>query len=96
MASVYLILTTFPGRSVSAHSPLKYVHPRFLAYNIPPNFSRTFGTSSVSLTKPSAETAECHYLTFGPSLLCNTNLTDFTLEWIWTNPKTEPSLGKVP
>jgi len=39
-----------------------------LAHNIRPKFGRTFGTRSVSLPKPSAS-AECHNLTFGPSLL---------------------------
>ena len=39
-----------------------------LAHNIRPKFGRTFGTRSVSLPKPSAS-AECHNLTFGPSLV---------------------------
>ena len=40
-----------------------------LAHNIRPKFGRTFNTCSVSLPKPSAS-AECHNLTFGPSLVC--------------------------
>ena len=39
-----------------------------LAHNIRLKFGRTFGTRSVSLPKPSAS-AECHNLTFGPSLI---------------------------
>ena len=39
-----------------------------LAHNIRPKFGRTFSTHSVSLPKPSAS-AECHNLTFGPSLV---------------------------
>ena len=44
-----------------------------LAHNIRPKFGRTFGTRSVSLPKPSAS-AECHNLTFGPSLIYITSL----------------------
>jgi len=40
-----------------------------LAHNIRPKFGRTFGNCSVSLPKPSAS-AECHNVTFGPSLVC--------------------------
>jgi len=60
-----LLTATFPGRSV--HSPVKYVFFT-VAYNIRPKFGRTFGTRSVSLTKPSAS-AECYSPTFGPSLI---------------------------
>jgi len=45
-----------------------------LAHNIRLKFGRTFGTRSVSLPKPSAS-AECHNLTFGPSLSVNQNFT---------------------
>ena len=65
-----LLTTTFPGRSV--HSPVKYVFFT-VAYNIRPKFGRTFGTRSVSLTKPSAS-AECYSPTFGPSLLHTDNV----------------------
>jgi len=42
-------------------------HCFIVAHNIRPKFG-SFGTRSVSLPKPSAS-AECHHLTFGPSLV---------------------------